>query len=193
MREIYYQTLCGCIKLRGELIHGPNSIHRRLICPEHSKTLEYKFGFCKKCGAKIKYKTPQSKIPLLCLECDPIRRRKKEYQERQKLKTQITASEEEIIDIMMERSECEFRPLCFQVNLNKPSLPCFHCTEYKKKSYLAHLIYDIDLDELDQFIKKIHNNQDETIHKELFDRGRNKWATLFEKRERDLQKKGRPI
>ena len=188
MRIIYYKTLCGCIHTRDKLIHGPNSINRRLICPEHGETLRSKLAYCINCGVKIEYETPQSKIPRLCLDCDPIRKQKKINQEKQKLRTRITATEEEFIDVMMARAECMYRPLCFEIYIKKPSLPCFNCLEYKKKSQLYLLPYNINLKELDGFIKKIHQT---TIQKQwqlLYGQGQSEWGPIFEKRERDLKK-----
>jgi len=172
---------------RDQLIHGPSSMNRRLICPEHRQPLKYKFAYCKKCGVKIEYRTPQSKIPLLCLDCDPVRKRKKEYQERQKRKARITASDEELIEIMMERAECLYRPLCFEVYIKKNRLPCFECVEFKKKSSLSFLLYNIDLKELDSLIKKLHQAEDPNTQKQLYGQGQEKWGPLFEKREHDLK------
>jgi hypothetical protein len=154
-------------------------MNARLVCPGHLKKIKSKHTNCFACGNEIfNSSIKQAKLPFLCADCDPS------WETRRACKAiRIESKENEDIDddtciMMMSKSECIFRPLCVEIHIKKDFLPCNNCHDFEKKDDMDQLEYNINLAQLDSFIK---NN----INHEI---GKKRWGKIFEKRERDLRK-----
>jgi len=200
LRIVFYETLCGCIYEKQKLIKGLKGIHNRLQCPVHHEELKSKFSHCMQCSDKIVATTVQSKIPILCPVCDPgfEKRRKCETDKRNRATAEINSTEsysELSTETLIERSNCVYRPLCFEINIKKSKLPCLGCKEFIPAGESIILFYDINLKDLDSVIGKIISPSTEidqkTIEK-MNQIGKERWGIIFEKRTRDLQLKKLP-
>lgn len=174
----YYEAVCGCILTRERLVKGPAEVKYRLVCSKHLKPIRYKFGYCQKCGRKIQYTRTRLQIPRLCIECDPVFKRKSKYNKAKRKRKLSKLDENQIFEILMQRSDCVFRPLCSEVHIENTlaSLPCHLCNEYEKKDPLQDLVYNINLKQLDNHIKSKQN----------FDDGVSNWGKIYLKRVKDL-------
>lgn len=176
--KIYYHTLCGCILERHELINGPSSVNRRLICKEHHEIIKAKSCFCKKCGKRIIHNSPSGRLPPLCEECNPPKA---------KVEEDLVELSEQAFNALLERSDCVYRPLCFEVFIKEDLLPCLGCFDYQSKDPLCDLEYKVDLKELDettcQILETLKRNQKQLEKQALL-----KWGPLYEKRKRDLRR-----
>ncbi len=185
-RTIYYKMDCGCLLFKEDLVHGPQSINYRFMCPIHGSFIKYKYGFCFKCGKKIKNINTKAKVAMHCIKCNPALGRKKRYAEKKKkAKNKVSAN---AVKIAVNRSDCIFRPLCVEVHLKEIVLPCYKCNEYNPQPAVTILPYSINLDELDSFIKSMNDLQ--KAHEKTAARaeGFNTWGKIFEKREQDIMR-----
>jgi hypothetical protein len=167
-QTVYYQTLCGCLLQREDLIPGPSSKNRRLMCPEHHGEIDSKFTHCIQCGKEIRVekKDIQVRLPLRCQTCFPAR----VHNTKAKRQTAINQNE---FDMLIKRSDCVYRPLCAEVFIKKNQLPCETCKEYVPMDALDTPQYGLNLSELDDYIKK----------------GMEEWGMMFVKRLKDLMLK----
>jgi hypothetical protein len=164
---VYYQTMCGCLLQRHELIPGPSSKNRRLMCPEHKGEIASKFSHCIKCNAEIRFDKQDIKVkmPTMCQDCNPVKTIRKVRQQKQ---AGMNPGE---FDVLIERSNCIYRPLCREVFIRKNQLPCVGCQDYKPTDdILDNIKYGLDLSELDEYINK----------------GMEEWGMIFVKRLQDL-------
>lgn len=181
--ETYYTTECGCYHTRQTLGRGGQAHDYRLICPQHGGFLESKFSFCEECGAEIKCQNTQVIAAKKCLDCNPALQRKKKYQEKKRKQVEIKISDEKMMEILIDRSDCVCRPLCCIVHIRGTAeiLPCYNCPDYKPKKLMEEVLYTLNLEELDSTVK----SQDPDTQA----RGLSTWGEIFKKRQRDLQRK----
>jgi len=184
---VYYKTECGCIKTREQLIKGDQQHQYRLVCPEHHSFIDFKYSYCQQCGAKIICSTIAQKAAKKCIDCNPILGRKIAYARRQATFKKVKATNEQILDALMERSDCIYRPLCSEVHMKDVRLPCYNCKNYFQKNPLDDLVYDIDIEELDIFIKTLLKETNPTKIKSLEIEGIDRWNKIFQKRFKDVK------
>lgn len=179
MRITYYQTLCDCTVTKEGLIRSTRAEGRKLICAEHRCVISARFAHCICCGIAVYGEVNQYKIPALCSQCaltggtvtPPV------------ANVLPTFSDDAVMEILMTRADCIYRPLCFEVHFNAASLPCFGCEEFREKDIGDELSYHVSLKNLDDHISKVHQTSDDEL---LYTRGQEQWGIIFEKRERDL-------
>lgn len=187
-RPIFYETGCGCVHSREQLVKGDQSLSYRLVCPVHREFIKYKYGYCLKCNKEIRYSTPQLKVAKFCTDCNPTYKRKVNLAKRRKAFKKIKASPEELFEIAMQRSDCLFRPLCTEVHIKDTRLPCCGCTDYDKKNSLDDLCYDLDLKMLNQFCNQAIGEENPVKRKLYVVKGLSEWGQIFTKRYKDLKK-----
>ncbi len=182
--KVYYQTTCGCTYTRDQLARGDNTQNYRLVCPRHRTFIETKFGFCADCGKKISYANPKLAVAKKCETCNPGLTRRKRHRGKAKAKKRLRVERlpnEEIMQSLMDRANCTCRPLCSEMYISKPLLPCHDCIYYEASDPLKDLAYDVDLAEIDAFIR----DEDPTTRAE----GLATWGKYYEMREKVLSKK----
>lgn len=181
-RAIFYQTLCGCVSERADLL----VISNKLYCPAHLKGVESKFASCLSCGQEIRYYAITTRIPNKCADCNPKLKSKQRLHEQGE--SCLNINQEEFLEIMMERSDCMYRPMCSEVHFKKYALPCIECPDYSPIGTIEMPMYGFDLEPLDTMIKSIFAMEsiDLLTANNLEKDALEKWGDFFTKRKRDL-------
>lgn len=171
---------CGCTLERHELVNASLNMNNRLVCKKHRKRIKAKFSYCEECGKKITLHGSSGRLPRKCAVCSPPRKKPADSFELNKS-----------AEILIERSDCIYRPLCIEVHIKKPNLPCVKCQDYEPSDSLTDLIYAVNLCELDTVIERA-NSLSSTNQKQIIENeARLKWGKIYDKRNRDIQKNSR--
>lgn len=178
--KVYYQTTCGCTWTKEQLGKGDNTQNYRLVCPYHKEFIEIKFGFCITCGDKISYTNPKLAVAKKCQTCNPSLKRKKRHRSRKSDQKVKKLAHEVVMPSLIERADCATRPLCMEMFLDEDYLPCHGCDDYEPGDPFKDLQYNVDLSEIDSFIRA----ENPTTRAE----GHLKWGKFYEKRQKILIK-----